>query len=101
MRLIFTLGLSLAVACVALSHEAAAQPVPCGDRAAIIAHLAAGYGERPVAIALDARGRVLEVFAAPSGTWTMLVSTPGGMTCLVASGTAWSPLAAVPLGEPS
>ncbi|NNG03012.1 MAG: hypothetical protein HKM95_02795 [Inquilinus sp.] len=68
------------------------QRVPCGDRVAIMSHLEDGYSEKPVAMGLDAQGRVLEVLAAPSGTWTMLVSTPGGLTCLIASGVAWEEL---------
>ncbi|MEE8272796.1 MAG: hypothetical protein V3R98_13865 [Alphaproteobacteria bacterium] len=94
-----TAALGAAFLCLLLSAPAAARQVPCGERAAIMTRLAAGYGERPVAMALDARGRVLEVLAAPSGTWTMLVSTPGGMNCLIASGIAWEPL--TPLGDPS
>ena len=68
------------------------QSVPCGERTAIMSHLEDGYSEKPVAMGLDAQGRVLEVLAAPSGTWTMLVSTPGGLTCLIASGVAWEEL---------
>ena len=68
------------------------QRVPCGERTAIMSHLESGYSEKPVAMGLDAQGRVLEVLAAPSGTWTMLVSTPGGLTCLIASGVAWEEL---------
>ena len=68
------------------------QRVPCGERTASMSHLEDGYSEKPVAMGLDAQGRVLEVLAAPSGTWTMLVSTPGGLTCLIASGVAWEEL---------
>lgn len=68
------------------------QRVPCGERTTIMDHLEDGYSEKPVAMGLDAQGRVLEVLAAPSGTWTMLVSTPGGLTCLIASGVAWEEL---------
>lgn len=69
--------------------------VPCGERTAIVGHLKDVYGEDFVAMGLDAQGRVIEVLAAPNGgTWTMLVSTPGGLTCLVGSGVAWEDLKA-------
>ena len=77
------------------------QRVPCGERTAIMSHLEDGYSEKPVAMGLDAQGRVLEVLAAPSGTWTMLVSTPGGLTCLIASGVAWEELQLKSGVEPS
>lgn len=67
--------------------------VPCGERTAIMSHLEDGYSEEPVAMGIDAQGRVLEVLAAPDGkTWTILVSSPGGLTCLIASGVAWERL---------
>ena len=77
------------------------QRVPCGERTAIMSHLEDGYSEKPIAMGLDAQGRVLEVLAAPSGTWTMLVSTPGGLTCLIASGVAWEELQLKSGVEPS
>ena len=75
----------------------AQQRVPCGDRTAIMDHLADTYAEKLVAMGLDARGRVLEVTAADGGTWTMFVTTPGGLTCLIASGVAWEE---IKLSEP-
>ena len=81
---------SILVASTATAQQQ--QRVPCGERTAIMSHLEDGYSEKPVAMGLDAQGRVLEVLAAPSGTWTMLVSTPGGLTCLIASGVAWEEL---------
>ena len=85
-----TLAAAIAASGATMAQEQ--QRVPCGDRGAIMSHLEDGYSEKPVAMGLDAQGRVLEVLAAPSGTWTMLVSTPGGLTCLIASGVAWEEL---------
>ena len=84
---------AIALPAVFSSHlTALSQPtqrVPCGERTAIMDHLADTYAEKLVAMGLDARGRVLEVTAAEGGTWTMFVTTPGGLTCLIASGIAW------------
>lgn len=92
-RYIFTAAtLAAAIAASSATMAQEQQRVPCGDRVAIMSHLEDGYSEQPVAMGLDAQGRVLEVLAAPSGTWTMLVSTPGGLTCLIASGVAWEEL---------
>ena len=96
-------AVALASALVASTGASAQQQqrVPCGERTAIMSHLEDGYSEKPVAMGLDAQGRVLEVLAAPSGTWTMLVSTPGGLTCLIASGVAWEELQLKSGVEPS
>ena len=92
---------SALVASTGATAQQQQQRVPCGERTAIMSHLEDGYSEKPVAMGLDAQGRVLEVLAAPSGTWTMLVSTPGGLTCLIASGVAWEELQLKSGVEPS
>lgn len=84
----FTVGVLSMISTPSLAQ----QRVPCGERDAIISHLDEAYSEGVNHIGLDAQGRVLEVLTAPSGTWTMLVSTPGGLTCLIASGVAWENL---------
>ena len=38
---------------------------------------------------LAADGSVVEVLAATSGSWTILVTKPTGVSCVVASGEAW------------
>ena len=43
---------------------------------------------------LGANNQVIEVFASSeTGTWTITVTTPAGVTCLVASGQAFEELA--------
>ncbi len=39
---------------------------------------------------LTADGRtMIEVFASDDGTWTLLVSMPGGDSCIIAHGDTW------------
>lgn len=72
---------------------AQAQSVPCGGGAGLIAHLEKEWGEDPAVIAIDAGGGLVRILANPdTGTWTLLITRPGGLTCLVASGTAWEPI---------
>lgn len=68
----------------------AQQQGPCTERTAALTKLSVDYGESPVAIGLTSDGNVLEVLASERGTWTILVTTPQGMTSGVASGEAWS-----------
>ncbi len=82
---------------------AQAQRTPCGDGGSIIAHLEKEWGEDPEILALDATGRMVRILVNPeTGTWSMLVTHPGGLTCLVASGVAWhKPHRPTEPGDPS
>jgi hypothetical protein len=60
----------------------------CAERATIVAKLV-GYREEPEAIGLNNDGTLLEVFVSPQGTWTVLVSSPQGQSCIAAVGEAW------------
>ncbi|MFQ5774209.1 MAG: hypothetical protein ACE5GS_06815 [Kiloniellaceae bacterium] len=72
-----------------LLHPAAAQPA-CAPRAQVLAWLGATYGEAPVAAGVTGGGELLEVLARADGTsWTILVTSPLGRTCVVAAGEGW------------
>lgn len=73
----------------------------CGDRDKFVALLGDNYAEQPRAIGLTASGRVLEVFTSSSGTWTMLVTYPNGVTCVVATGDSWEAVPFPTSGEVS
>jgi len=54
-------------------------------------YLAQRYAETRVARGLSSNGRMIEVFASGDGaTWTMVVTTPQGHSCIVASGEGWT-----------
>ncbi len=85
-----TCGLTILTAGLA----SAQQQRNCGPRDLVVARLAEGYGETRQSMGLGANNAVIEVFASDeSGTWTITVTTPNGMTCLVASGQAFEALA--------
>ena len=65
----------------------------CGERDSIVERLAEGYGESRQSLGLGANNSLVEVFASTeTGTWTITVTTPNGMMCLLASGQAYEPL---------
>jgi hypothetical protein len=80
--------LATAALAVSLAVPAAAQQYRnCAPRAVVIERLATGYSETRQNIGLGSQGAVVEVFANPdTGTWTITVTSPAGVTCLVASG---------------
>lgn len=62
----------------------------CAPRDAVVSRLADRFGEVPQSIGLTTNNHMIEVFAAPeTGSWTITVTTAGGLTCLLASGQAW------------
>lgn len=65
----------------------------CGPRALVVERLAEGYGETRRSIGIGSNNAVVEVFASDdSGTWTITMTTPQGITCLIASGQAFETL---------
>ena len=89
----FMLTLSIAGATVLgslMSGMAQAQPMLCGPHAEISAVLAEKYGEHPIGIGVSATGAAVELLSnKDSGTWSLLMTAPGGPTCLVANGENW------------
>jgi hypothetical protein len=62
----------------------------CAERDSVVARLAEGYGETRQVIGLGANNSLVEVYASDdTGTWTITVTLPNGMTCLVASGQSY------------
>jgi hypothetical protein len=66
-----------------------AQGMACGKHDAIVAALKNHYQESRQAIGLAATAGVVELFVSATGTWTMIVTTPSGQTCIAAAGRAW------------
>ena len=59
----------------------------------MLSHLAKKYGEAPVAVGLTNKGALVEVLTSSDGkTWTIIVSSPGGMSCLGEAGENWRAL---------
>jgi hypothetical protein len=66
----------------------------CAPRQIVLERLATKYGETRQSIGLGANNAVVEMFASTeTGTWTITVTTPEGLTCLVASGQSFETLA--------
>jgi hypothetical protein len=96
-KMLFALSLGIAGMAWA-AQQAVAQTRNCAVREVIVSRLADRYGESRQGIGLGQDNSVIEVFAsAETGTWTILVTLPSGVACLVASGEAWERLAEAPL----
>lgn len=67
----------------------AAENTPCGQRDNIVNTLDSQYQESPRAIGLVSQEAVLEVFVSETGSWTVVVTNPQGVTCVLAAGQSW------------
>lgn len=77
-----------------------AQSQNCAPREVVIQRLAEKYGETRRSIGIAQQGAVMETFASDdTGTWTMTVTTPGGVTCMAVSGQSFEALAGEPQGD--
>lgn len=95
-----TMGLGLMA--LAAQQVNASENRNCGPRPVVLERLTNGYGETRQSIGLGANNAVVEVFASvETGSWTITVTMPNGMTCLVAAGQAFETLteARAPGGE--
>ena len=65
---------------------AGAQSTACGDRESIVKLLSQRHSEATVAIGLASNGGILEVLSTVDGTtWTLIMTMPGGQSCLMAA----------------
>lgn len=77
-------------ALVLMAVPAAAQAQSsCGERAKFIETLSRNYQEVPAAMAIAGQRNLVELFVSETGSWTMLVTQPNGMSCIVAAGSDW------------
>jgi len=76
-----------------LAQEQAQAGKQCDARDRVLTHLAKKYHEAPVAVGLTSGGGLIEVLSSGTGeTWTIIVSNPDGVSCLVAAGEGWRKL---------
>ncbi len=94
MRRITEVALStllLILAAILLAPATAAQPV-CGSHQSIAEKLKKSYTETPTSMGVTTGGGIVEVYALPEGSWTLVMTQPNGMSCLIAAGQAWETL---------
>lgn len=87
---LFVLSLGIGAMLLATQNGFAQNARNCGEHAQVVNRLAEGYGETRRSLGIGTNNSVIEVFASTeTGTWTIIVTLPTGMTCLVAAGQAY------------
>ena len=84
-----------------LTVQAANAEEACNLRDAVVGQLDTQFDEQVAGRGLAANGKLmLELFVSEAGSWTVLVSEPGGRSCILGSGEAWQRLART-VGDPA
>lgn len=65
-----------------------AYPKGCGPRDTVIAALTGKWAEKRTGAGVSGLGLV-ELYASPKGTFTVLLTKPDGVSCLISSGDRW------------
>ncbi len=87
-RIMITSSLILGMAAI-WPPDAQAQ-VACGTRDSVVAKLGEKYGEIRRGGGLAGPTAIFEVWASEAtGTWTILKTSPNGLTCIMAVGDGW------------
>jgi hypothetical protein len=79
----------LAAALLLLFPTIAEAQFACGAHDEIVNELAQRFKEVPEANGVTPDGMLLEVFVSEARSWTILVTSPKGISCLAASGENW------------
>ncbi len=65
----------------------------CEQRRTVLQYLSNEYSEKPVAMGVAENGGLIEVLSSQKGsTFTIIVTSPEGETCMVAAGEDWQGL---------
>lgn len=71
------------------SASAQAQ-MACAPHKAVVAKLGETFKEHAASLGLAANGHMMQIYSTPSGeTWTLVSTSPAGMSCILASGKHW------------
>ncbi|UVD57581.1 hypothetical protein NE852_05085 [Rhizobium sp. Pop5] len=91
------LAVILPISLIAHPHPAASQMVrSCAGRSEIVNFLDKNFAEKLTAIGLINESAILEVYAAESGTWTLVVTDVHGISCVLMSGDSWETMPVLP-----
>jgi hypothetical protein len=95
-------GICAAVAIAAMSPvPVEAQTALCGKRTAIVDALKTKYNETRQAMGIVGTDSVVELYISEAGTWTMLVTSASGLTCVMAAGHSWDGTPTLASGAPA
>jgi hypothetical protein len=88
----FKSSLVCALGVMVLVASPAESAYMCGKHVDFVKALTDKFQEQGKAMAIAGQRNLLEVFTSKAGTWTILLTSPEGKTCIVAAGNSWEDL---------
>ena len=89
-KYLFGLSLGFVALVMATSVTTAQTRGMCAERSAVLKNLTKKYGETRRSMGLAANNGIVELHASgDTGSWTITVTHPNGMTCFVAAGNSF------------
>jgi hypothetical protein len=79
----------LAIATAIFTSTPTVAQMVCMNHVEVVAKLKDLHKEQSAAMGLTASGRVVELFTAKDGGWTLVQTLPNGMSCLISAGEDW------------
>lgn len=64
--------------------------VACGRHAEVSAKLSKDYAEKVIWVGINNNNTITEIFARIGGTFSVVITDPDGLACLVIAGGNWS-----------
>ncbi|NQV85143.1 MAG: hypothetical protein HQ494_15135 [Rhodospirillales bacterium] len=90
MLLAFAAIVSLVLGWSAQAAQGGTRAAPlCAERTSVLTTLGGKYAEKTVSMGMAGNGTVVEVLSSKDGTWTILMTAPNGVSCLLAAGDHW------------
>ncbi len=83
------LASAVAFAAVTVLAPLQANAAECGAHKKVTAFLGNKYKEQVAAMGLVSNKGFMQLFVADTGTWTVLLTTPEGISCIVAAGDSY------------
>ena len=81
---------TIAALLIALCAPPVAAQLACANRAVVIARLTDDYGEVFRGLGMSGPAALFEMYANPeTRTWTFIMTTTDGRTCIMAAGENW------------
>jgi hypothetical protein len=81
-----TLTAAALVAAFFIAGPGTAAAIQCGDHKSLVKHLNDKFSEELAATSRDARGRAVELYRSPSGSWTLVLILDEGPACVLTAG---------------
>jgi hypothetical protein len=82
--------LLLAVLAIAACGDSASAQAPCTTRAELMKVLDKKYGETQLGFGMIGERNLVEIYVSENGSFTLVSSSPNGVSCIIAAGQNWN-----------